>query len=79
MAHTLQRCLGPVRCLEAGQYTVETMDGAPVVCCPTCGEIHPLLNAVLPGGLVRYEWRCPTGGCPFKAFITLEAFDEPVV
>ena len=83
MGQTVQRQIGPVRALEPGEYTLATASGKPAVCCPKCGTISELALAethiVLEGGLVTPLWTCPGKPCGFSDFLTLEAWDEPVV
>lgn len=79
MGRTLQRLLGPVRALDRGQYTTETVSGRPAICCPECGDISELddIHRILPGGLVTPLWPCVE--CAFADWIVLEASDEPVL
>jgi hypothetical protein len=44
-----------------------------------CSEVSDLAHRVLTGGVVSMVWACPGDGCPFMDFLSLEAWDEPVV
>lgn len=76
MAQTLQRSLGPVGHLSAGQYTVETVTGTPALCCPSCAGISDLEFEVYRGGVVSQIWSCPFASCPFVEYLVLEAHGE---
>lgn len=79
MGIRLARNLGPVAHLTAGQWTAETASGHPAVSCPACSEVSELEQRVLVGGIVSMVWSCPSDACPFMEFLSLEAWNEPVV
>jgi hypothetical protein len=80
MATRMQRCLGPARYLEPGEYTVETASGRPAIRCASCGtiaELRPETHRVERGGLVVPVWSCER--CAALDFLILDDYDEPVV
>lgn len=79
MGVVLQRNLGPVSHLAPRQYTTETRDETPAICCPACGGISDLDLEVFGDGTVELRWPCPETGCSFVDFLFLEAWREPVV
>jgi hypothetical protein len=79
---TLQRLLGPVRALDAGQWTdgSHSASGRPVLACPDCGERDEIDPAwILESGRLRYVWACPSERCAFRDFLMLEAWREQVL
>lgn len=82
MGVRLRRNLGPVSHLEPGEYTTETRDEQPAICCPGCGGISDLdidTHEAFVDGVVAPIWACPFVSCPLIEFISLEAWREEVV
>lgn len=78
MGQVLQRHLGLARTLDRGQWTDRTASGRPAASCPDCGQIDEV-DVDQASGRVRYIWACPSERCAFRAFLTLEAWKEPVL
>jgi hypothetical protein len=78
MGHRLQRNLGPVTALTAGQWTDQTATGAPAVCCPKCARVSEIEFGVHVGGVVSQIWSCDFADCPYQDYLTLEAYGEEV-
>lgn len=81
MGVTLQRHLGPARTLDRKQWTeLGTASGQPALACPECGQIDEFRESDVDrkSGRFRYIWMCPSDGCAFRDFLTLEAWGEEV-
>lgn len=80
MGVRLNRLLGPVQALVAGQWTDRTASGREAWCCPACGSIAdlPETHRVLRGGVVAPVVACANKACPFLDFLTLESHGEEV-
>lgn len=81
MGLRLNRHLGDVRSLDAGQWTDRTASGKPAIACPGCGSISEIddTHTISPDGLVTPIWSCASQACPLMEWIALEAWAEEVV
>jgi hypothetical protein len=81
MGVRLNRCLRGPECLVAGEFTVATDSGRPVLCCPLCGDKFdlPYHCTIEPDGRAVPAVRCRAPACSFFDFVQLGSIWEETV
>jgi hypothetical protein len=80
MAQTFQRLRAPAESLEGGQYTVDTYNARPAMCCPACSNVFELPKGINydAAGLTNYCVTCPAQQCGWWSYCVLDGIsDDP--
>jgi hypothetical protein len=74
----LARFRGTADELCAGEYTVATPTGRPIVCCPLCAERFEIPKGInYAGGLSSCAVKCPRLNCNWWDLVALLEFEDP--